>query len=177
MHYINIGLSDEALKGVIDLLNHDLADANVLVVKTKKYHWDVVGPQFRSLHKLLDDQYEMLSESVDEIAERIRSLGGYPVGTLKGFLELASLKEDPGDVPTATDIVVRLRDDHEQIIRNLREHIDRCTNDFNDQGTADFLTDLIREHEKMAWMLRSFAEGESIEPDHEVVHGEVRSWA
>jgi starvation-inducible DNA-binding protein len=177
MHHLNIGLSNEALKGSIDLLNHDLADTSLLLIKTKKYHWDIVGPQFRSLHKMLDDQYEMLSESVDEIAERIRSLGGYPVGTAKGFLEIASIKEDPGDIPDATEMVKRLVADHEQIIRNLREHINITTDEIKDLGTADFLTDLIRAHEKIAWMLRSFIEGESIEPDHEKVHGEVRSWA
>ena len=165
MQVMNIGLTDRQRADVIDLLNHDLADAYLLLVKTKKYHWDVVGPQFMTLHKLWEEQYTALSDSIDLVAERIRSLGGYPVGTMAGCLKLASIQEHPGDVPMATGMVTRLVVDHEQIIRNLRQHIDACTDTFADQGTADFLTGLMEAHEKMAWMLRSFIEGESVAPD------------
>jgi starvation-inducible DNA-binding protein len=159
---INIGLTDQQRNGVIDLLNHDLADAYLLLVKTKKHHWDVIGPQFRTLHQLWEEQYTALTESIDACAERIRTLGGYPVGTMEGFLELASLKEQSGTVPSATDMVMSLVDDHEQVIRNLRQHIDTCSEDFHDEGTADFLTSLMEQHEQMAWMLRSFIEGEAV---------------
>ncbi|WP_295614335.1 Dps family protein [Chamaesiphon sp. GL140_3_metabinner_50] len=162
MRSINIGLTDEQRAGVIDLLNHDLADSYLLVVKTKKFHWDVVGPQFISLHKLWDEQYEAISANIDAIAERIRTLGGYPIGTMKGFLDYASLAEQPGNIPMATGMVSALVEDHEQIIRNLREHIDGCGDDFHDQGTADFLTGIMEQHEEMAWMLRSFIEGEAL---------------
>lgn len=84
MRSINIGLTDEQRQGVINLLNQDLADAYLLVFKTKKYHWDVVGPQFRDLHKLWQEHYEALTENIDSIAERIRMLGGFPVGTNDG---------------------------------------------------------------------------------------------
>ncbi len=162
---INIGLTDKQRQGVIDLLNHDLADAYLLLVKTKKYHWDVIGPQFRTLHQLWEEQYEILGQSIDACAERVRTLGGYPVGTLEGFLKLTSLKEQAGAVPSTTDMVVQLVDDHEQIIRSLRQHIDACTEDFHDEGTADFLTGLMEQHEQMAWMLRSFIEGEAVAPN------------
>ncbi|MUG99012.1 DNA starvation/stationary phase protection protein [Scytonema sp. UIC 10036] len=165
MRKLNIGLSEEQRQGVIELLNKDLADAYVLLVKTKKFHWDVVGPQFRTLHELWEEQYQTLTETIDALAERVRTLGGYPVGTLQGFLDIATLKEEGGNVPTATEMVARLVDDHEQIIRNLREHIDRSSDDFHDEGTADFLTGLMEGHEEMAWMLRSFIEGQSIQAD------------
>ncbi|KAF3888051.1 MULTISPECIES: Dps family protein [Nostocales] len=165
MRKLNIGLTEEQRQGVIELLNKDLADAYVLLVKTKKFHWDVVGPQFRTLHELWEEQYQTLTETIDALAERVRTLGGYPVGTLQGFLDIATLKEEGGNVPTATDMVARLVDDHEQIIRNLREHIDRSSEDFHDEGTADFLTGLMEGHEEMAWMLRSFIEGQSIQAD------------
>jgi starvation-inducible DNA-binding protein len=165
MRTINIGLSEEQRQGVIELLNRDLADAYLLLIKTKKYHWDVVGPQFRSLHELWEEQYQALTENIDSIAERVRALGGYPVGTAEGFLELASIKEHGGDIPMATEMVSRLADDHEQVIRNLREHVDQCSDDFHDEGTADFLTGLMEQHEEMAWMLRSFIEGEDLKAD------------
>jgi starvation-inducible DNA-binding protein len=164
MRPINIGLSEEQRQGVVNLLNQELSDTYLLVIKTKKYHWDVIGPQFRTLHQLWDEQYELMSTNVDAIAERIRSLGGYPIGTAKGFLENASLREHSGDLPNANEMVERLVGDHEQVIRNLRSHIDECSEQYHDEGTADFLTALMEQHEEMAWMLRSFLEGVSLSP-------------
>jgi starvation-inducible DNA-binding protein len=165
MRKLNIGLTSEQCQGVVELLNRDLADSYLLLVKTKKYHWDVVGPQFRTLHQLWEEQYQALTLSIDSVAERVRTLGGYPVGTMEGFLKLASLKEHAGDIPTATGMVERLVDDHEQVIRNLRDHVDQCSQEFHDEGTADFLTGLMEGHEEMAWMLRSFIEGEALHAD------------
>ncbi|MCU0552630.1 MAG: DNA starvation/stationary phase protection protein [Leptolyngbya sp. Prado105] len=165
MYKINIGLTDAQRQGVIELLNRDIADSYLLLIKTKKYHWDVVGSQFRSLHKLWEEQYEALTEAIDQYAERVRALGGYPVGTAQGFLDLAELEEHPGQVPLATDMVSRLVLDHESVIRNLREQVDRCSDEFHDEGTADFLTGLMEQHEEMAWMLRSFIQGEELFPD------------
>jgi len=167
MRTLNIGLSDTQRQGVVELLNKDLADTYLLLVKTKKHHWDVVGPQFMTLHKLWQEHYEALTINVDEIAERVRTLGGYPVGTMEGFLKICTLKENVGKVPTATGMVSQLLDDHEQVIRNLRKHIDQCGEEFKDDGTADFLTGLMEQHEEIAWMLRSFIEGEALEADGE----------
>jgi starvation-inducible DNA-binding protein len=164
MRALNIGLSEEQRQGVVNLLNQDLSDSYLLVIKTKKYHWDVIGPQFRTLHQLWDEQYEALSMNIDAIAERIRALGGYPIGTAKGFLDNASLREHAGDLPNASEMVERLVGDHEQVIRNLRGHIDECGDSFHDEGTADFLTGLMEQHEEMAWMLRSFLEGVNLSP-------------
>jgi len=165
MQKVDIGLNGEQRQGVINLLNRGLADTYLLLVKTKKYHWDVVGPQFMTLHKLWQEHYEALTINVDAIAERVRTLGGYPVGTMEGFLKICSLKEHAGTVPTSTGMVSQLLADHEHIVRNLREHIEQCTNDFKDDGTADFLTELMVQHEEIAWMLRSFIEGEAVESD------------
>ncbi|MGB7087823.1 MAG: Dps family protein [Phormidesmis sp.] len=164
MQYVNIGLSEEQRQGVAALLNADLSDSYLLIIKTKKYHWDVVGPQFRTLHELWQQHYEAIAMNIDAIAERVRQLGGYPIGTAKGFLENATLREHAGDLPTADEMVQRLVSDHEQIIRNLRGHIDQCSEEFHDEGTSDFLTGLMEQHEEMAWMLRSFIEGTSLSP-------------
>ncbi len=174
MRKLNIGLTEEQREGVIELLNRDLADAYLLLIKTKKYHWDVVGPQFRSLHKIWEEQYTALTENIDSMAERVRALGGYPIGTAAGFLEYASIKEHAGEIPPATGMVANLVVDHEQIIRNFREHIDQCSDDFHDEGTADFITGLMEQHEEMAWMLRSFIEGESLNPDGDKPGSELK---
>jgi starvation-inducible DNA-binding protein len=165
---INIGLSDREREGSIGILNAALSNAYLLLIKTKKYHWDVVGPQFMTLHKLWEEHYQTLSLSVDEYAERIRMLGGYPVGTAAGFLEYATLNEDPGDILNATEMVTRLVSDHEEIIRSLRSAVDKCTDDFHDVGNADFLTGQMEQHESMAWMLRSFVEGEAVKSNGQI---------
>ncbi|MGB3309281.1 MAG: Dps family protein [Nodosilinea sp.] len=160
---INIGLSDQQRQGVVDILNKVLADAYLLLIKTKKYHWDVIGPQFRSLHELWEEHYEALTINIDAIAERVRMLNGYPLGTAESFLKNASLKEHPGDLPNAQEMVKRLVTDHEQVIRNLRAFVDQTSEEFHDEGTSDFLTGLMEEHEGMAWMLRSFIDGETLQ--------------
>ena len=165
MRKLNIGLSEEQRAGVTELLNRDLADAYLVLIKTKKFHWDVVGPQFRSLHQLWEEHYQALTANIDALAERVRTLGGFPLGTAEGFLKNSSIKEQPNTIPLATEMVSQLVDDHEQIIRNLREHVDATGEEFHDQGTSDFLTGLMEQHEEMAWMLRSFIEGESLRSD------------
>lgn len=177
MQKLNIGLSAEQRQGVIELLNHDLADTYLVQIKTKKFHWDVVGPQFRSLHELWEEQYQKLSTNIDAIAERVRTLGGYPIGSAQGFLKYASVHEEVGNIPTATEMVIKLVQDHEQIVRNLRQHVDSCSDEFHDEGTADFLTGIMEEHEEMAWMLRSFVEGQSIQPDGDTPGSELKMTA
>jgi starvation-inducible DNA-binding protein len=173
----NIGLSDAELEGSIKVLNRALANASLLGVKTKKFHWDVVGPQFMTLHELWDDQYEKLAAYQDEIAERVRTLGGFPLGTLAGFLRHTTLEEYPGDVPSATEAIAKLLHDHEHVVRDLRDGIDECEEAHGDKGTADFLTGMMQEHEKMAWMLRSFLQGESVVSDGETARGPVPALA
>lgn len=165
MRKLNIGLTEEQRQGVIGLLNKDLANSYLLLIKTKKFHWDVVGPQFRSLHQLWEEQYQTLTETIDSLAERVRTLGGFPVGTAQGFLQHGSIQEQTDNIPLATEMVAQLVDDHELIIRSLREHVDQCSEEFHDEGTADFLTGLMEGHEEMAWMLRSFIEGEALQAD------------
>jgi starvation-inducible DNA-binding protein len=173
----HLGLSAVELAGSIGRLNRALSNVSLLTVKTKKSHWDVVGPQFMSLHKLWDEHYDTLARFQDEIAERIRTLGGFPVGTLAGFLREATLTEQPGDIPNATNAVSALLADHEHIVRDLRQAIDACDDDFNDKGSADFLTGLMEEHEKMAWMLRSFLQGEGVVAARIADHPRVAAYA
>lgn len=158
MQTLNIGLDLDQRKGITELLNQSLANLSLLLIKTKKYHWDVVGLQFQMLHELWGQQYEAIAQNVDECAERVRMLGGYPLGTAEGFLQKSTLREHPGDLPTPTEMVAHLVADHEEVIRTLRQQVNCCSQDYGDEGTADFLTALMEQHEKMAWMLRSLLE-------------------
>ncbi len=155
-----IGIPEKSREGVIRILTMLLCDEYVLATKTKKYHWNVVGPDFSELHEFFEGQYKELDGAVDEIAERIRSLGGQTVGTLVEFAENTRLKEDPGSYPDAQTMIANLLEAHESAIRTLREDVDAADEKYHDMGTNDFLIDMMRRHEKMAWMLRAYtAEG------------------
>ncbi|HEY0789723.1 MAG TPA: DNA starvation/stationary phase protection protein [Chthoniobacterales bacterium] len=153
---IRIGLEQEPRVQVCEILQRVLADEITLYTKTRNYHWNVMGPRFHTLHIFLEQQYQALQEKSDEVAERIRSLVEYAAGSMAEFLTLTGLQEQPGDVhPTANQMLATLTSDHEAIIRRLRKDVDLCDNEHGDAGTADFLTGLMEDHEKLAWMLRS----------------------
>jgi len=152
---IDTGISRENMQKITNILNDNLADEYVLLTKTKNYHWNVEDPRFNDLHKFFEEQYELLATAVDEIAERVRAVGGKSRATLKEFISSSQIKEDVGSFPDADTMLGNLLSDHEVIIKTLRKNINECQ-DLNDEGTANFLTDKMEEHEKMAWMLRSF---------------------
>jgi starvation-inducible DNA-binding protein len=154
----NIGLLEEQREGVVVILNTLLADEYLLYTKTRHYHWNVVGPQFNDLHKFFEAQYNELNEIVDEVAERSRALGGNAIGTMTEFLQHTRLKEETGHYPKARDMIATLLADHEAIISQLRVDLEICGEQYRDAGTNDFLTGLMEQHEKMAWMLRAFLE-------------------
>jgi starvation-inducible DNA-binding protein len=134
-------------------LSRALAETYVLYAKTQGFHWNVVGPLFYGLHKLTEEQYENLADAVDELAERIRALGYPAPATLAEFIALSAIKESPGIV-NADEAIRQLNNDHEGICRTLRETAS-VADEFSDQATADMLTDRLKSHEQMAWMLRS----------------------
>lgn len=158
----DIRLSDRQREAVVRILNAVLSDEYVLLTKTKNYHWNVVGPGFNDLHKFFEGQYDELNEIVDDTAERARALGGHAIGTLEEFLKHATLKEQPGDYPEARVMIANLLADHEALVRRLRVDLQNCAEKHHDAGTSDFLTGMMEQHEKMAWMLRAFLEGKSI---------------
>ncbi len=156
---VSVGLSQRQRQGVVEILSRLLADEYLLYTKTRNYHWNVVGPQFNDLHKFFEGQYEALEEFIDDVAERARTLGGTAVATLAEFLKLGRLKEHPGRYPPAREMLKNLLADHETLIQTLRRDLDVVMERHGDAGTSDFLTGLMEDHEKMAWMLRSFLEG------------------
>lgn len=160
-HKIDIGLTDEQRRGSIDILNTVLADLNVIYVKTRNYHWNVIGPDFYPIHQMLEEQYELLAEQIDLIAERVRMVGGRAIGTMQEFIQRSRLEEQPEVYPNARDMIHTLLHDHEQMIRNLRKDIDTVDTKYNDVTNADVLTALAEVHEKMAWML-----GSTVADDH-----------
>jgi starvation-inducible DNA-binding protein len=152
----NIGLNDSQRKGVVEILNRLLADEVVLYIKTRNFHWNVEGPDFSETHKFFEAQYEQLDEIMDEVAERSRALGGRAAGSLAEYLKLTRLKDDNGKTAGEKAMIKALLGDHETIVQRLRKEVELVGGKLGDVGTNDFLTGLIEQHEKMAWMLRSY---------------------
>lgn len=157
----DIGLNATNVQGVVALLSRLLADEHVLYMRLRNYHWNVVGMAFGPLHELFKEQYEEIADDIDDIAERIRSLGAPAPGTMTEFLQLATLAERPGELPDDRTMVANLVADHEAIIRHLRRDVRAADEQYDDMGTSDFLTELMQKHEKMAWMLRAHLEQRS----------------
>ena len=155
---IDIGIDEQNRQEVVKLLQPVLANLSVVYTKTRNYHWNLTGPRFHTLHLFLEEQYKALGEAADEVAERIRSVGGFSIGTLQEFIQHSTLKEEPGVRPPSDLVIANLLADHETIIKGLREDIDKCDDELHDTGTADFLTGLMEDHEKLAWMLRAHLE-------------------
>jgi starvation-inducible DNA-binding protein len=150
----NIGIADEHLLETGKRLNTLLADEFALYAKTRNYHWNVTGPGFMEMHKFFEGQYEQLDEMMDQVAERVRMLGHYSLGSLNAFAKATRLTEGQDETTTAK-MIRNLLDDHETIIREVRNEINVVNDKYKDAGTADFLTGIMESHEKMAWMLRS----------------------
>ncbi len=157
----DIGVKDDARKKLVETLNMRLCDEYVLYTKTRKYHWNVVGPRFHQLHEFFEEQYEILDEMIDEVAERTRQLGGKSLGTLDEFVRHSSINEEPGQNPDAQTMVSNLLKDHETIIKTLRKNADEAEEQYEDMATNDFFLEAVQKHEKMAWMLRAHLEGKN----------------
>jgi len=142
---INIGISTEGRKKIVEGLSRLLADSYTLYLMTHNFHWNVTGPMFSSLHAMFMEQYTEQWNALDIIAERIRALGFPAPGTYKQFNDLATIKEVEG-VPTAEEMIRYLVNAQEATARTARE-LFPVVDEVNDQR--------IDVHEKTAWMLRS----------------------
>ncbi|UTW54939.1 Dps family protein [Kordiimonas sp. SCSIO 12610] len=136
----------EALKPV-------LADTVLLYTLTQNVHWNVTGPLFQPVHALTEEQYTELAAAIDEIAERIRSLGLKAPATLKAFIELGSI-EDGDENASAEDMVRSLVHANEAITNTIRPIISKAA-EAGDEVTAGLLTDRLTVHEKAVWMLNA----------------------
>ena len=153
MHSIDIGIKENDRKQIAQQLGGLLADSYTLYLQTHNFHWNVTGPMFPQLHQMFEDHYTELAIAVDDIAERIRSLGEPAPGTYKAFSKLSKV-EEVDDIPDAGDMVKILTKGHEQVVKTCREAL-VFAQDANDESSAALISDRMRVHEKTAWMLRS----------------------
>jgi starvation-inducible DNA-binding protein len=153
---IDIGISEDDRKRIIDGLAKLQADTSVLYQKTHGFHWNVTGPMFQTLHLMFETQYNELWLAGDLIAERIRALGAMAPHSYGEMLGLTSI-EEPKGVPAAAEMIRQLVAGHETVIHTARSLVS-AVEAANDQATLDLITQRLQIHEKTAWMLRSLLE-------------------
>lgn len=153
---MDIGISENDRKKLVKNISVLLADSYSLLIKLHNYHWNVRGPHFRQIHLMTEEQYTELFTAIDELAERIRSLGFRAPGSMKEFLELSDVSE-PNSSYSSNEMLADLLKSNETITRRCRELIETAEK-AGDSGTADLVTVRLEVHEKSAWMLRSSLE-------------------
>lgn len=130
-----------------------LANLYALYLKTQNFHWNVVGGSFYSLHKLFEGQYEEMAESIDEVAERMRSLGFYVEASFSAFAKLTQVSE-PKERVSAEKMIQELIDSQAALIKQMNELMS-LAEEKKDGGTLDLLGRMLGSHEKQLWMLKS----------------------
>jgi len=153
---VKIGISKKDLDSSIKTLTTVLSNEMVLYTKTRNFHWNVAGNSFMEIHLLFENQYTDLAHIIDEVAERVKKLGGHAMGTMKEFLASTTLKE-ASKSNNRDKMISELLSDQEQVTTELRKAITKL-DEGNDYGTVDFLTGLALKHESMCWVLRKYTQ-------------------
>ncbi|EGL20017.1 MULTISPECIES: DNA starvation/stationary phase protection protein [unclassified Paenibacillus] len=146
-----------AIRSAHKVLNKQVANWTVLYVKLHNYHWYVKGDQFFTLHVKFEELYNEAAGYVDELAERLLSIGGKPVATLKECLELSDIREAAGGEKSEA-MVRTLLADFETVISECKTGMKEAE-EAGDEGTADMLLGITQSLEKHSWMLGSFLNG------------------
>jgi starvation-inducible DNA-binding protein len=133
-------------------LNTLLADMFALYLKTKNFHWHVSGPHFRDYHLLLDEQADQIFATTDDIAERVRKIGGMTLRSIGQVGRLQRVLDNDADFVTPADMLAELRDDNKQLVSNLRETHGLC-DEQGDVASASLIENWIDEAERRVWFL------------------------
>ena len=145
-------LTADAKQEISAALTTLLADMFALYVKTKNFHWHVSGPHFRDYHLMLDEQGTQIFATTDDIAERVRKLGGTTIRSIGHIARLQRVSDNDADYVTASDMLSELCDDNIQLAARLRETHSLC-DEHGDVATASLIEIWIDEAEKRTWFL------------------------
>jgi starvation-inducible DNA-binding protein len=145
-------LSGNAVPEIAEALNGLLADAFALYMKTKNFHWHVSGPLFRSYHLLFDEQAAEIYASTDELAERVRKIGGRTIHSIGEIAKLQTIKDNNKDFVSPVDMLKELMEDNKTVIKAMRKAHD-VADKHEDVATASILENFIDQAEKRNWFL------------------------
>lgn len=145
-------LSPDSVQDITAELNVLLADVFALYLKTKNFHWHVTGPHFRDYHLLLDEQGDRIFAMTDDIAERVRKLGGTTIRSIGHIARLKHVADNDTEYVEPQGMLSELRDDNQALIGRMIEIHDLC-DDANDVATASVLETWIDETQRRVWFL------------------------
>jgi starvation-inducible DNA-binding protein len=145
-------LGSNTTKDAAGALNALLADVFALYLKTKNFHWHVSGPNFRDYHLMLDEQADQIFAMTDDIAERVRKLGGTTIRSIGHIARLQRVLDNDADYVDPKDMLAELRDDNRDMIARLRAAHDLC-DEHRDVATASLIENWIDEAERRHWFL------------------------
>lgn len=145
-------LGSNARRDIAGALNALLADAFALYLKTKNFHWHVSGPHFRDYHLLFDEQAAEILASTDDIAERVRKIGGTTLRSIGHIGRLQRIPDNDADYVTPEDMLAELAEDNRAAIVSLREAHNLCDEE-GDVATASLIENWIDQAERRAWFL------------------------
>jgi starvation-inducible DNA-binding protein len=141
-----------AKREIAGALNLLLADVFTLYIKTKNFHWHMSGPHFRDFHLLLDEQADQIFTSTDEIAERVRKIGGITIRSIDEIARIARLKGNEASFVDPIDMLSELREDNLQLVLSMRETHNLC-DEQGDIATASLLENWTDEAQRRIWFL------------------------
>ena len=153
LDYLN--LNETKVANVVTALQQLLADFQIHYTNLRGFHWEIKGRGFFVLHEKFESMYDDAASKIDEIAERILTLGGTPENKFSGYLKVARISEVSG-ISSSHDAVANVLATYKHLIVEERKLID-LANEANDVVTADMLTGDLKEQEKMIWMLVAFS--------------------
>jgi len=145
-------LGANATRDISAALNTLLADMFALYLKTKNFHWHVSGPHFRDYHLMFDEQGEQIFATTDDIAERVRKIGGTTIRSIGQIAKLQRVQDNDADFVTPEDMLAELRSDNQDLAQRLREVHDTC-DEHGDVATASLIENWIDEAERRTWFL------------------------
>lgn len=151
-----IGLNENKLVDLVDILDNLLANYQVHYQKLRGCHWNVKGNDFFILHAKFEELYNNAQLAIDELAERILTLGKSPYSTYAEYTNVAEIKEIETKNLGATKMVEAILDDFKKLIEIEREVIEKATDTANDEGTADMVIGFMKFKEKTSWMLTAW---------------------
>lgn len=137
-------------------LNEFLADLNVFYRKLQNYHWNAQGKDFFRTHEKLEELYNEINETIDEIAEHILILGGQPLGTLKDYLATSTIQEAENKKVKSDEIYSNLITDFETLLKKSTEIKEEADKE-NDYATSALIDDYILSYGKHLWMLKHWS--------------------
>lgn len=151
-------LSSNATRDLSGALTALLADMFALYVKTKNFHWHVSGPHFRDYHLLLDEQAAQIFATTDDIAERVRKIGGTTLRSIGHIARLQRVLDNDADFVSPQDMLAELRDDNKELTQRMREVHDLC-DEHDDVASASLIENWIDEAERRTWFLFEASRG------------------